>query len=73
MSANELLYNDFTFNVEEQTDIANKIFFLTTKLLFNFTINFPLFLRNFMDKSKKYKNTCERLLRNVITDAIFAQ
>lgn len=48
-----------------------KLFKLTIRTLFMFIQNFPLFLRNFMDKNKKYKNICDRLLRNVISDTIF--
>lgn len=47
------------------------MFRLTIRTLFMFIQNFPFFLREFVDKNKKYKAICERLLRNVITDAIF--
>jgi hypothetical protein len=36
-----------------------------------FVENFPLFLRDFIDKNKKYRIICERLLRNIVSDAIF--
>jgi hypothetical protein len=36
-----------------------------------FVENFPLFLRDFIDRNKKYRTICERLLRNVVSDAIF--
>jgi translation elongation factor EF-Ts len=38
-----------------------------------FVENFPLFIRDFVDKNKKFKNVCEKLLRNVISDAIFKE
>ena len=43
------------------------------KTLFVFICSFPIFLRDFMSRFKKYRNLCERLLRNVMTDAIFQQ
>jgi len=54
-------------------DISQKIFKMAIQTLFLYIIHFPIFLRNFMDKNKKYKNICERLLRNVICDAIFKE
>jgi hypothetical protein len=44
---------------------------MTIRTLFLFVLNFPLFLRDFIDQNKKYRPLCERLLRTVITDAIF--
>lgn len=38
-----------------------------------FVENFPLFLRDFVDRNKKFRTVCERLLRNVISDAIFKE
>ena len=43
------------------------------RTLFMFILNFPMFLRDFMDRNKKYKNTCDRLLRTLISDAIFKE
>jgi hypothetical protein len=69
----ELLMDEFNLNVEEETFIEHKLFTLSSKALFYYAINFPLFLRNFMDKSKKYRSVCEKLLRNYISEAIFAK
>ena len=60
-------------NVEEESNIVQKLFSLGCKVLFAYAINFPLFLRTFMDKSKKYRSVCEKLLRNYISDAIFCK
>jgi hypothetical protein len=49
------------------------MFKMAMQTLFLYIINFPIFLRGFMDRTKKYKNICERLLRNVICDAIFKE
>jgi hypothetical protein len=65
--------DDFTLNIEEETNIAQKLFTLASKVLFAYAINFPLFLRGFMDKSKKYRSVCEKLLRNSISEAIFSK
>lgn len=62
---------DAAVNIEDDLNMLSKVYRLTIRTLFKFIQNFPLFLRNFMDKNKKYKNTCDRLLRNVISDAIF--
>ena len=53
--------------------LPQKIFRLSTRTLFMFILNFPLFLRDFMDRNKKYKNICDRLLRILISDAIFQE
>ena len=64
---------DSIVTIEDDSKMFNKIFRLTLRTLFMFIENFPLFLRDFIDKNKKYRNVCERLLRNVISDAIFKQ
>lgn len=46
---------------------------MTIQTLFLYIINFPIFLRNFMDQNKKYKNICDRLLRTIISEAIFRE
>jgi len=46
---------------------------MSIQTLYLYIINFPIFLRNFMDKNKKYKSVCDRLLRNVISDGIFKE
>lgn len=46
---------------------------MTLQTLFAYVINFPIFLRGFMDQNKKYKNICDRLLRGIISDAIFRE
>lgn len=46
---------------------------MTLQTLFAYIINFPIFLRGFMDQNKKYKNICDRLLRSIISDAIFRE
>jgi hypothetical protein len=46
---------------------------MAVRTLFLFVGQFPVFLRDFMDRAKKYKNLCDRLLRTVISDAIFQQ
>lgn len=73
LTSEELLMDDFTLNVEEEANLQQKLFSLACKVLFAYAINFPLFLRNFMDKSKKYRSVCEKLLRNYISDAIFSK
>jgi hypothetical protein len=47
------------------------MFKLTMRTLFLFICNFPIFLRDFMGRFKKHRNICERLLRSVLTEAIF--
>lgn len=64
---------DTIVTIEDDFNLFNKMFRLTIRTLFMFIQNFPLFLRNFMDRNKKYKNICDRLLRNVISDAIFKE
>lgn len=58
---------------EDELNIPHKMYRLTLRTLFLFVRNFPLFLRDFMDHNKKYKNTCDRLLRNILSDAIFKE
>jgi hypothetical protein len=41
------------------------------RTLFLVVENFPLFLKDFMDHHKKYKNLCDRLLRTLLSEAIF--
>lgn len=69
----EITEMDTIVNIEDDLNLQNKIFRVTIRTLFMFVQNFPLFLKNFMDKNKKYKNICDRLLRSVISDAIFKE
>lgn len=46
---------------------------MTIQTLFLYIVNFPIFLRGFMDQNKKYKNICDRLLRSIISEAIFKE
>lgn len=46
---------------------------MSIRTLFLYVIHFPVFLRDFMDHNKKYKNICDRLLRQVISEAIFRE
>lgn len=64
---------DSIITIEDDSNLINKMFRLTIRTLFIFVQNFPLFLRDFVDKNKKYRGLCERLLRNTISDAIFKQ
>ena len=64
---------DLIVTIEDETKMHNKIFKLVLRTLFTFISNFPLFLSDFVDRNKKYRTVCERLLRNVISDAIFRQ
>lgn len=69
----ELIEMDTVVSIDDDFNIKNKIFRAAIKTFFMFVQNFPLFLKNFMDKNKKYKNICDRLLRSVISDAIFKE
>jgi hypothetical protein len=57
----------------EETDLEQRMFKLTMRTLFMFICNFPIFLKDFMGRFKRYRNICERLLRNVLSDAIFQE
>ena len=70
MTAEELVEQDALL---EETSIPQKVFRVSMRTLFMFILNFPMFLRDFMDRNKKYKNTCDRLLRTLISDAIFKE
>ena len=73
MSAEELVSTDTVIVSEDELNLSHKLYRLTLRTLFLFILNFPLFLRDFMDRSKKYKNICDRLLRNILSDAIFKE
>lgn len=62
---------DSIVSIEDDLNLFNKMFRLSIRTLFMFIENFPLFLRDFVDRNKKFRTVCERLLRNVISDAIF--
>lgn len=70
MSAEELVEVEA---LVEESSLTQKIYRLSMRTLFMFILNFPLFMRDFMDRNKKYKNTCDRLLRTLISDAIFKE
>lgn len=58
---------------EDDFKLYQKVFRLIVRTLFMFIENFPYFLRDFVDRNKKFRPVCDRLLRNVISDAIFQQ
>mgnify|MGYP006872392730 FL=1 len=64
---------DSIVSIEDDLNLFNKMFRLSIRTLFMFIENFPLFLRDFVDRNKKFRTVCERLLRNVISDAIFKE
>ena len=70
-----LLEADYEVNMleDEEGNMQMKVFRMAVRTLFLFVGNFPMFLRDFMDHHKKYKNICDRLLRTVISEAIFQQ
>lgn len=59
--------------IEDELNMKKKLYRLTVKTLFLFILNFPLFLKDFIDKNKKHKNICDKILRNIISDAIFQE
>lgn len=64
---------DSIVSIEDDLNLFKKMFRLSIRTLFMFIENFPLFLRDFADRNKKFRTVCERLLRNVISDAIFKE
>jgi len=64
---------DSIVSIEDDLNLFNKMFRLSIRTLFMFIENFPLFLRDFVDRNKKFRTVCKRLLRNVISDAIFKE
>ena len=67
----EPLVQDAQEDFLEEGEPQQRMFRLAVRTLFLFVNNFPIFLRDFIDKAKKYRNVCERLLRNVISEAVF--
>lgn len=57
--------------IDDDFNLHQKVFRLIARTLFMFVENFPYFLRDFVDRNKKFRPVCDRLLRNVISDAIF--
>jgi hypothetical protein len=73
LTSDELLRADYEMDLLEESGLEQKIFKMTMQTLFIYIVNFPIFLRGFMDQNKKYKNICDRLLRSIISDAIFKE
>ncbi len=73
MTSEELLKADYEMDLFEEGGLEQKIFKMTVQTLFLYIVNFPIFLRGFMDLNKKYKNICDRLLRTIISEAIFKE
>jgi hypothetical protein len=73
MTSEELLQANVEMDLYEESGLEQKLFKMTLQTLFAYIINFPIFLRTFMDFNKKYKNICDRLLRSIISDAIFKE